>query len=169
MRAAAAMALVLGSTMLLAACGKPQSESEAPVMPSTPPLATESAAPPASETPAQQKIVAALPAPYNGGDPVAGSSKFDQCRSCHAVVKGAPNLTGPNLWGVFGQKAGQIEGFTFSDGLKNAGLTLDAPTLDKWIENPRALVPDTKMTFNGIKDAKDRQDIIAFLATQTDQ
>jgi cytochrome c len=167
MRAALAMALVLGSTALLAACGKQQ--NEAPVMPSTPPLNTESAAPAASETPAQQKIVAALPAPFNAGDPVAGQDKFAQCRSCHAVAKGAPNLTGPNLWGVFGQKAGQVEGFTFSDGLKNASLTMDAPTLDKWIENPRQLVPDTKMTFNGIKDAKDRQDIIAFLATQTDQ
>ncbi len=167
MRAASAMALVLGSTMLLAACGK--QPSEAPVMPSTPPLSTESAAPPASETPAQQKIVAALPAPYNGGDPVAGAEKFDQCRSCHAIAQGAPNLTGPNLWGVFGHKAGQVAGFQFSDGLKNADLTLNASTLDKWIENPRGLVPDTKMTFNGIKDAKDREDVIAFLATQTDQ
>jgi cytochrome c len=166
MRAASAMALVLGSAALLSACGKQQ--SEAPVMPSAAPV-TESAAPAASETPAQQKIVAALPAPYNGGDPVAGADKFAQCKSCHAIAKGAPNLTGPNLWGAFGQKAAEVPGFEFSDGLKHSGLTFDAPTLDKWIENPRQLVADTKMTFNGIKDPKDRQDIIAFLATQTDQ
>lgn len=166
MRAVTALALILAPAALLAACSK---QSEAPVMPSSAPLNLASSAPAASETPEQQKIVAALPAPYNSGDPVAGQDKFAQCRSCHAIVKGAPNLTGPNLWGVFGQKAGEVPGFTFSDGLKNAGLTLDAPTLDKWIENPRALVPDTKMTFNGIKDPKDRQDVIAFIATQTDQ
>lgn len=168
MRAISAMALVLGAAVLLSGCGK-QGASEAPVMPSSPPLNVESAAPPASETPEQAKIVAALPAPYNVGDPVAGEAVFAQCRSCHVIAKGGPNLTGPNLWGVFGTKAGQVAGFQFSDGLKNAGLTLDAPTLDKWIENPRQLVPDTKMTFNGLKDPKDRRDVIAFLATQTDQ
>ncbi len=103
------------------------------------------------------------------GDPAAGEQKFAQCRSCHAIVKGAPNLTGPNLWGVFGQKAAQVPDFNFSDGLKAASLTFDAPTLDKWLENPRGLVPETKMTFVGVKDPKDRQDVIAYLATQKDQ
>ena len=157
---------ILGSAAVLAGCGK-SGGSEEPVMPSAAPAVSE--APPASETPAQREIVAALPAPYNTGDPVAGEAKFAQCRSCHAVAKGAPNLTGPNLYGAFGSKAAQVAGFEFSDDLKNAHLTLDAPTLDKWIEDPKSLAPQTKMTFAGLKTAQDRYDVIAFLATQKDQ
>lgn len=156
---------VLGCAAVLAGCGK--SGSEEPVMPSAAPATSE--APPASETPAQKAVVAALPAPYNTGDPVAGQAKFAQCASCHSAVKGAPNLTGPNLYGAFGHKAAQVPGFEFSDDLKNANLTLDAPTLDKWIENPKSLAPNTKMTFAGLKSAQDRYDVIAFLATQKDQ
>ncbi len=137
-------------------------------MPSSAPLELSSA-PPASETPAQKAIVAALPAPYNTGDPVAGEAKFAQCRSCHAIAKGAPNLTGPNLYGAFGHKAAQVPGFEFSDDLKNAKLTLDAPTLDKWLADPKSLAPQTKMTFQGLKVPQDRLDVIAYLATQTDQ
>ena len=159
---------ILGSAAVLAGCGK-GGGSEAPVMPSSAPLELASSTPPASESPAQKAIVAALPAPYNTGDPVAGEAKFAQCRSCHAIAKGAPNLTGPNLYGAFGGKAASVPGFDFSDDLKNAHLTLDAPTLDKWIENPKALAPQTKMTFAGLKSAQDRYDVIAFLATQKDQ
>lgn len=139
-------------------------------MPSSAPLAVtpESAAAPAPPTPEQQKLLAALPAPYNTGDPAAGEAKVAQCKSCHAFVKGGPNLTGPALWGVFGTKAAAVAGFSFSDGLKASNLTWDAPTLDKWIADPRGLVPQTKMTFLGIKDPKDRQDVIAYLALQRD-
>ena len=166
MRLVLAGLAILGSAAVLAGCGKSGGSEEA-VMPSAAPAVSE--APPASETPAQKAIVAALRAPYNTGDPVAGEAKFAQCRTCHAIAKGAPNLTGPNLYGVFGTKAAQTPGFEFSDDLKNAKLTLDASTLDKWIENPKALVPQTKMTFAGLKTAQDRYDVIAFLATQKDQ
>jgi cytochrome c len=165
MRVVLSALAIVGAAALLAGCGK--GGSSEPVMPSAAPAVSE--APPASETPAQKAIVATLPAPYNTGDPVAGEAKFAQCRSCHAVAKGAPNLTGPNLYGVVGHKAAHVEGFDFSDDLKNANLTLDAPTLDKWIENPKALATNTKMTFAGLKNAQDRYDIIAYLATQKDQ
>jgi cytochrome c len=166
MRVAAGLIMGLGAAALLSGCGK---KAEAPVMPSSAPLNIASAAPPARATPEQQKLVAALPAPFNPGDPVAGEAKTAQCKSCHAFVKGGPNLTGPVLWGVYGTKAAEVPGFTFSDGLKMSGMTWDAPTLDKWIADPRTVVPTTKMTFVGVKDPKDRQDIIAYLATLRDQ
>ena len=165
MRKLPAIALALVAAALVSACGK----SEPPVMPSSAPVAAETPAPAATPPTADQlKRVAALPAPYNTGDPARGEEKFALCHTCHLSAKGAPNLTGPDLWGVFGTKAAQVPGFDFSDGLKKSGLTYDAPTLDKWITDPRVLVPDTKMTFAGVKDPKDRIDIIAYLATQRD-
>ena len=168
MRRVTALAPVMITAALLAGCGK-KSEEQA-VMPSSAPLsasAPESAA--AAPSAEQQKMLAALPAPFNTGDPVAGEAKTAQCKSCHSFAKGGPNLTGPDLYGVFGTKSAQVAGFSFSDAMKAANLTWDAPTLDKWITDPRTLVPNTKMTFNGVKDPKDRQDIIAYLALQRDQ
>ncbi|MGC4107205.1 MAG: hypothetical protein QM753_12855 [Thermomicrobiales bacterium] len=49
-------------------------------------------------------------------------------------------MTGPNLWGVFGRKAGTEAGFNYSDGLKAAGFTWDAEHIDKWIADPKAVV-----------------------------
>ena len=164
MRGIAVLALALGAACLLSGCGK----SEEPVMPSTPPPAPEAAAP-AAPTPDQLKMLAALPAPYNTADPVNGMAKFALCRSCHTITKGGPNLTGPNLYGVFGTKAAAVPGFDFSDDMKNSGFTWDAPTLDKWITDPRAALPQTKMTFLGVKDPKDRADIVAYVAIQRDK
>jgi len=65
------------------------------------------------------------------------------------------------------RKAGSIAGFSYSDGLKNSGITWDAAQIDKWITNPRAVVPDTRMSFMGLPNAKDRIDVVAYLKTVT--
>ncbi len=167
MRGVSAILVACGAAALLSGCGK---KSEEPVMPSAAPateaVAPASAAPPSPE---QLKMLAALPAPFNTADPAAGETKFALCRSCHIIVKGGPNLTGPNLYGVFGTKAAEVAGFDFSDAMKGSGFTWDAPTLDKWITDPRAALPQTKMTFVGVKDAKDRADIVAYVALQRDK
>ena len=161
MRCSVLMVLAV-SAVALSACGKSGSQSSAP------PAATQTAAP-AEKTPEQVKaMLASLPAPYNTGDVEHGKTVFGQCRSCHSIAKGGPNMTGPDNYAVVGRKAGSHEGFAYSDALKGSGSTWDAPTLDKWIENPRQLVPGTKMSFAGIKDPKSRIDLIAFLRTQAD-
>ena len=154
----------------LAGCGQ---KSEAPVMPAPAPAASETpAAEPAALTPEQlheqQEMLAKLPAPFNTADLDNGARQFGLCRSCHTIAKGGANMTGPDLYGVFGTKAAEVPGFDFSDAMKASGLTWDAPTLDKWLTNPAALVPNTKMTFLGVKDAKNRRDIVAYVATQRD-
>ncbi len=166
MRGFVMVALTVGAAAVLAGCGK---KSEEPVMPQAEPLASAAPAPSSAPSSAdQQKLLAALPAPYNTADPADGMAKVAQCKSCHTFTKGGPALVGPNLYGVFGTKAAAVPGFTFSDGMKASGLTWDAPTLDRWIENPKSVVPDTKMTFAGMTDPKDRQNIIAYLATLRD-
>jgi cytochrome c len=76
-------------------------------------------------------------------------------------------MTGPNLYGVFGRKAGAAANFSYSDGLKAAGWTWDAAHIDTWITNPKAMVDGTRMSFVGVKDPKDRADVIAYLKVAT--
>lgn len=154
-------AAVVALGLLAAACGK----KEAAVMPADTSVPTAEAAP-AALTGEQKALLASLPAPYNAADPEAGKRQFGQCRSCHSVTQGGPNMTGPNLWGVVGRKAATEAGYSYSDGLKAATWSWDAQKLDEWIKNPRGMVPDTKMTFLGVKDDKKRADIVAFLKLQ---
>jgi cytochrome c len=165
MRGVPVLVLSLGAAALLSGCGK---KSEEPVMPTPQSAAPVASAAPAAPSADQQKMLAALPAPYNTADPVNGEAKFALCKSCHTITKGGPNLTGPNLYGVYGSKAASVAGFDFSDALKASGLTFDAPTLDKWINDPQSDVHGTKMTFAGVKDPKDRADIVAYVALQRD-
>lgn len=99
------------------------------------------------------------------GDAAAGKKIFDQtCALCHSAEKGV-NKIGPSLFAVYGTKAAEVPGYEFSDALKKSNLTWNDATLDKWLEDPRALVQGTKMIFPGLPKAKDRQDVIAYLKT----
>lgn len=91
---------------------------------------------------------------------------WTRCAVCHDATRGGPNKIGPNLYGVVGKKAGtHAAGFKYSDGLKKSGLTWNAATLDKWIENPRALVPNTMMAFPGLKDPAKRAELVGYLTS----
>ena len=111
--------------------------------------------------------LAKLPAPYNTADLSNGESKFALCSTCHTLADGAPNMTGPNLHGVFGRKAGTLAGYAYSDPMKATGWTWDAAHVDTWIADPKVAIPGTKMVFVGLKDPKDRVDVIAYLMIGT--
>jgi cytochrome c len=91
----------------------------------------------------------------------------NRCRQCH-VTKEGDNRLGPSLYGVFGRKAGSAPGFTYSPAMKNADVVWDADTLNRYIENPDAVVPGNKMKpFTGISDAEQRAKIIAHLENES--
>jgi cytochrome c len=96
------------------------------------------------------------------GDPVRGKTLYQGCEACHSIND---NDLGPRHRGVVGRRAGSLEDYTYSIALKNSGLTWDEANLDRWLTNPSALVPGTKMFFQ-IADAQSRADIIAFLKEQ---
>jgi cytochrome c len=98
-------------------------------------------------------------------DPADGEKIFKaQCGICHAVVAGE-NRIGPTLFGVVGRPAGSVAGFNYTADHKKLGVTWDAATLDKYLTNPRAMVPDTSMVYAGLKDDTERADLVAYLET----
>lgn len=160
----AAAALAAG----LAGCGKSATSNQAEQTQATAPSTTAATAPAAEPTDEQKKtLVASLPAPYSSGDLSNGEAKFAICKSCHTLTPGGPDMTGPNLSGVFGRKAAAKSGYHYSDAMKGQSFTWNAAELDKWLADPKAMVPGTKMTFVGFKDPKDRVDVIAYLKAET--
>jgi cytochrome c len=115
-------------------------------------------------SPKVKAALAALPPPYSGADIKNGEAQFSLCRSCHTIIKGGANMTGPNLYGVYGRAAGGAADFSYSEALKGKALHWDAATLDQWLQAPGTFVPGTKMSFVGLKDDKDRRDVIGYIA-----
>lgn len=102
------------------------------------------------------------------GDAAAGEALFARCGACHEVGEGARHRLGPHLDGLFGREAGSLDDFRYSPALKSAGgegLVWSAETLDAFLADPRDVVPGNRMAFPGIKDAGDRADLVAYLAS----
>lgn len=128
----------------------------------------EAAAEKAAPAPSGEMQDAAAPA-AGGGDPAAGKKVFQAhlCFACHSFEPGK-NGVGPSLAGVFGHKAGQVEGYDFSDALKNANVTVDAAFLEKWLQGPQDVVPGTKMVLaKPVKNATDRANLIAYIKEES--
>jgi cytochrome c len=112
-------------------------------------------------------LVLATGGAFAEGNEARGERLFNQqCKACHTLDKGGHNLVGPNLHGLFGRKAGSAD-YQYSDSMKNSGIVWDEKTLDDYLKDPRAKVPDTKMTYIGLRQDQQRQDMIAFLKKAT--
>lgn len=97
-------------------------------------------------------------------DPGRGEEIFGECESCHSTEAGT-NRYGPSLHAVVGRRSGSIVDFEYSDTMRASRLVWTEATLDRWLANPRALVPGTRMEFPGLPQRQDRRDVIAYLKT----
>ena len=96
-----------------------------------------------------------------------GQRVFGACAACHSLQPGQ-NMTGPSLAGLWNRKAGSLTTFTrYSSALQSSNVVWNDKTLDEWIADPQRLVPGNQMTFQGIKDPRQRADLLAYLKEAT--
>jgi cytochrome c len=101
------------------------------------------------------------------GDASRGRQDFRACAPCHSLEPDR-NMTGPSLANLWGRKAGGLSSFDrYSDALESSGIIWDDRALDGWLTDPQRMVPDNEMPFEGIKDARVRADLLAFLKDAT--
>jgi cytochrome c len=96
-------------------------------------------------------------------DAAAGKQVAVPCLACHTIDGNGGE--GPTLKGVIGRKVGSVEGFRYSRAMKSADYAWDAAKLDAYIADPQKVIPGNVMPFSGIPDAKQRADLVAYLAT----
>jgi cytochrome c len=97
-------------------------------------------------------------------DAAAGKTSFNKCLACHSIGEGAKNKVGPELNGIDGRKSGTVDGYNYSDANKNSGITWDEAQFKEYIKDPKAKVPGTKMSFTGIKNEREINDLWAFIS-----
>ena len=105
-------------------------------------------------------------APAQAADVKAGKSVFKRCTACHEADK-EKNKVGPHLVGIVGRKAGFADKFSYSKSLleqAQTGLVWNAENLDKYLTKPSDFIKNGKMAFAGLTSAKDRANLIAYLA-----
>lgn len=98
-------------------------------------------------------------------DAAHGEEVYTRCLACHAL---AYDRVGPRHCGLLGRRAGSVPGFDYSPAMKTSGIVWDDKSLDRFLAAPMEAVPGTRMTYDGVKDPKDRADLIAYLK-QVDQ
>ena len=96
-------------------------------------------------------------------DAQKGKTVFNVCLVCHAIGPGAQNKIGPELNGLDGRNAGTVPNFDYSDANKNSGIVWNEETFEDYIRNPAAKIPDTKMTFAGVKNEQQVKDLWVYI------
>jgi cytochrome c len=96
-------------------------------------------------------------------DVAKGETSFKKCLICHTIGPGAQNKIGPEQNGLDGRKAGSVPNYQYSDANKNSGIVWNEVTFKEYIKNPKAKIPGTKMTFAGIKNEQEINDLWAYL------
>lgn len=159
------IAIVLTVSTLITACGGPPPGNQDPAAESEPGVVT------AATLGAQVVLPTAdylkLPE-YANADPAYGARLAMQCRACHSFEQGGPSVSGPNLYGVFGRPAGDVDGYPYSKALAEADFIWTPEALDAWLVQPVRFLPGNRMAYPGLREQSDRNAVIAELLRVTD-
>jgi len=105
-------------------------------------------------------LAVVVTSPRAAPDPARGEQVYARCLACHAL---AYDRVGPRHCGLFGRRAGSVVGFAYSPAMKRSRIVWDEATLDKFLSSPTQALPGTAMTYDGVPEAQDRRDLIAYL------
>ena len=97
-----------------------------------------------------------------------GAKIFSKCKACHSITKGGDNKIGPALWNVLGRQAGSIENYKYSKAMAAYGKIWSFEEMDGFLIKPKDWIKGTKMSFAGLKNEKERADVILFMNKNTD-
>ena len=97
-----------------------------------------------------------------------GKKVFKKCAACHSINQGGSNKIGPALWGVLGRKAGSVSDYKYSKAMAAHGKSWSFEEMNGFLIKPKDWIKGTKMSFAGLKNAKDRAAVILYMNENTD-
>ncbi len=105
--------------------------------------------------------------PYRSADRENGARQALVCKACHSVNEGGPNMIGPALYGIFERRAAKLAGFEYSPAMQAVDFAWTPRALDAWLAQPGRFLPGNRMTFSGVHQQQDRNDLIVYLLATT--
>ena len=97
-----------------------------------------------------------------------GAKVFSKCKACHSIAKDGGNKIGPALWGVIGRNAGAVTDYKYSKAMLAHGKKWSFEEMNGFLIKPKEWVQGTKMSYAGLKDAKDRAAVILYMNENSD-
>ena len=92
-----------------------------------------------------------------------GAKVFKKCAACHSIKEGGANKIGPALWGVLGRPAGSVPGYKYSKAMAAHGKNWSFEEMNGFLIKPKDWIKGTKMSFAGLRSAKDRAAVILYM------
>ena len=96
-----------------------------------------------------------------------GAKIFKKCAACHSITEGGANKIGPALWGVLGRPAGSVPGYKYSKAMAAHGKNWSLEEMNGFLTKPKGWIKGTKMSFAGLKNAKERAAVILYMNENT--
>jgi cytochrome c len=150
---------VLGACLGIMVIGKVSNALVHAEIPKEPSIKVATAAQPSAPAAAPQKAP-----PAEGDDAKAGEAVFNtNCKTCHTAEKGGRTIQGPNLFGIVGNKKAHLEGFKYTKAMLDKGGQWTEEELNEFLFSPGGYVRGTAMAFRGVKNNKERGNLISFL------
>ena len=104
-------------------------------------------------------LLAASSVAQNGSEQTGKEAFEKRCAGCHSLDA---DKVGPRLRGVYGRTAGRVKLFKYSDAVRNAHVTWDSTSLDKWLSDTETIIADNDMPFR-MSNSEERAAIIEYL------
>ena len=121
-----------------------------------------------SETNSENSGTENIMALFASASAADGAKIFSKCKACHSIAKGGGNKIGPALWGVLGRKAGSLSDYKYSKAMSAYGKPWSFEEMDGFLAKPKEWIKGTKMSYAGLKSAKDRASLILYMNENTD-
>ena len=121
----------------------------------------------ASETSSENSDSGNIMALFASTSAADGVKVFKRCAACHSIAKGGSNKIGPALWGVLGRAAGSIPDYKYSKAMTAHGKNWSFEEMNAFLIKPKDWIKGTKMSFAGLKNAKERAAVILYLNENT--
>lgn len=144
------MMIGLAGALLLSACSNSDAEKDTST---------------SSPAPAPAPIVNTEPEPTKAEVPKMdrGAMLYKRCATCHTLDEGGRNKVGPNLYGIFGAKAGNNETFNYSKVMTASEIVWTDENLAAYIQNPKTFMPGNRMAFIGIRKSEDVELVLEYM------
>jgi len=116
-----------------------------------------------SETNSSNSEVGNIIALFTSTSAAEGAKVFKKCAACHSITEGGANKIGPALWGVIGRTAGSVSDYKYSKAMAAHGKNWSFEEMNGFLIKPKDWIKGTKMSFAGLKNAKERAAVILYM------